>query len=593
MKNSVFIKKMWSLVLAVVMLLSCNNRNNEQQISKVDTTKPLPHLKTYGESVKLIVDGKPMLLLSGELRNSASSELEYAKKSLDRCKSIGLNSVIVTISWEEFEPQEGTYDYTLIDGLIKAAEERSLKLVVIWFGSYKNGKMTYAPSWVKQDINRFKRVLSSKEESGNRQEHPDVKEKYKGQRRYKRTLSASCEATWKADAKAFTKLMERIKAVDENRTVVMIQIENEAGLQDVKLDQQPESLKGYHADVPKPMLTYLNKNKNTLTPALAKAWKENGEKTKGNWKELFGDLSYDAYGAWQVAYFMEQITAAGKAVYDIPMFYNAWVKLRSDAPGDYPTGGPIHTMLDVYRAASPSVDLLCPDLYVSEFKEYCMAYKHPGNTLFIPECRLNNDAVAKAYWAIATEDAIGFAPFAIDDAEDDFPLKEGYRILEQLQTLILKTQGTDKLKGFYRQVAPKSKTINAGAWSFDVGELDKQDEPTQRFKMGNYSFILRHNKKMKELPSYGLMIDMGNDEFIITGQNLDIFWDSDTPNKKADALSLEQGEFINGEWVRYRRLNGDSGTTRVMLPSPTDSFTTKNKQHIFKLKLYTYDAFPN
>jgi len=551
-----------------------------------------PHLKHDGKSIKLIVDDKPMLLISGELRNSASSTLPYAGLALDRCKKLGLNSVIATISWEEFEPTEGTYDYTLIDGLIKQAKSRDLKLVIIWFASFKNGKMTYAPAWVKKNTDRFPRVLSAKHESGNRKESPDVFNRFKGQKEHKRTLSPVFKETWEADAKAFAMLMRRIKQVDKNHTVVMVQVQNEAGLQDVALDQQPESLRKFESEIPKILFDYLQVNQKTLTPELAKAWSENGHKLEGNWTQVFGELAHDTFAAWQVASFMEEVTAAGKAEYNLPMFYNAWVKLHGDEPGDYPTGGPIHTMLDIYRCASPSIDLLAPDLYVSSFKEYCIAYRHPGNALLIPECRLNEDAIAKAYWAFASENAIGFAPFGIEEAPTDTNLTEGYRVLRQLQPLIIDAQGTDRIRGFYRQDFPESKVVNVGTWSFSAGELEKPDASEVHFKMGKYKFTLQHNKKIKNTPSYGLMIQIAEDEFLVTGKNIILHWDTDALNQKADTLSIIQGEYENGKWVTQRRLNGDSGTSRAFFPSPTNTFAKPGQQDITRIKLYTYNAVP-
>jgi len=559
-------------------------------LSVSNSLEAIPYLKDVGGRQQLIVDDKPMLLISGELRNSASSSLPYARQSLDRCQELGLNSVIATISWEQFEPVEGTYDYTLVDGLIHEAEKRNLKLVLIWFATYKNGKSTYVPEWVKRDTTRFPRALSSETEPGQRKELPEIAERYEGRKKYKVTLSPVFEETWKADARAFAALMKRIKKVDKNNTVVMMQVENEAGLQDVAIDQQPASLKRFNASVPQEVFTYMQVNKDTLTPDLSNAWKLNGYKTSGSWPEVFGDFAPDAFGAWSIAYFMEQVTKAGKSEYNLPMFYNAWVKLPTDKPGDYPTGGPIHSVLDIYRAASPSIDILAPDLYVSAFKEYCRLYRHPGNTLLIPECRLNDDAVAKAYWAFTEEDAIGFAPFAIDDATLDSTLVEGYRILRQLEPMILAAQGTDRLQGFYRQVAPETNVIDVGAWSFSTGELEKPDAKQVKRDFGRFRFTIKHTNRVKNMPSYGLILQLSEDEFLLTGQNVDLFWDTSEPNRKADTYSIKQGEYINGEWVLRRRINGDGGTKSVILPPPTDSFAPKRTQHIIRFKLYTYPA---
>src|SRR5215475_10534841 len=117
----------------------------------------LPHLRKQGAATQLIVDGKPFLLLGGELGNSTSSSLEYMRPVWPKLVSLNLNTVLVPVYWELIEPAEGKFDYGVVDGLIQEARRNKLRLVPLWFGSWKNSMSWYAPAWVKTDQKRFPR----------------------------------------------------------------------------------------------------------------------------------------------------------------------------------------------------------------------------------------------------------------------------------------------------------------------------------------------------------------------------------------------------------------------------------------------------
>src|SRR3954462_12893620 len=91
-----------------------------------------PHLEKRGSATQLIVDGKPFLILSGELHNSSSSNLDYMKPLWSGLSGMGLNTVVTPLSWELVEPAEGHYDFALVDGLLAQARESHQKIVFLW-----------------------------------------------------------------------------------------------------------------------------------------------------------------------------------------------------------------------------------------------------------------------------------------------------------------------------------------------------------------------------------------------------------------------------------------------------------------------------
>ena len=271
-------------------------------------------------SWQLIVNGKPFIMLAGELHNSSASTTEYLNSLWTPLKALNLNTVLAPIAWEQFEPQEGKFDYTLVDSMINGARKNGLKLCILWFASWKNGESSYAPTWVKEDTQRFFRVKNA-------------------QGKEIETLSPFCENAMKADAKAYKTLVEYIRKVDGiEGTVIALQPENEVGMfQD--MDYSKVSLKAYEQEVPQPLIQYMKKNRKNLRKELLSVWEENGAKTSGSWKAVFGDnvWSKSFYTAWQYATYIDYVAASGKEIYPLPTFCNCWlVQKPDDLPGVYP-----------------------------------------------------------------------------------------------------------------------------------------------------------------------------------------------------------------------------------------------------------------
>ncbi|NJK86873.1 MAG: hypothetical protein HC906_13755 [Bacteroidales bacterium] len=134
----------------MLVLFSCINQTENL------TFKP-PHIRKNGNSFQLMVKEKPFIVLAGEVNNSSASDMDYMEEVWDKLVALNCNTAIVPVYWELFEPVEKQFDYSLVEGIINDARIHDLKLVILWFGSWKNSWSTYTPAWVKKDLNRFPR----------------------------------------------------------------------------------------------------------------------------------------------------------------------------------------------------------------------------------------------------------------------------------------------------------------------------------------------------------------------------------------------------------------------------------------------------
>lgn len=410
--------------------------------------RTMPRLETRGKATQLIVDGRPFLILGGELHNSSSSSLSYLKPIWPRLASMHLNTVLLPVAWESIEPQESRFDFGLVDGLLEGARQNHLRLVILWFGAWKNTFSTYVPAWVKTNTKRFPRVETSDGRSTDR-------------------LSPFSTGVRDADAPhAFALLMRHLRETDrEQHTVLMVQVENEVGVIPEARDYSPVANAAFVAPVPAQLMKYVEAHQLALEPALQAAWLAAGQKRSGSWQEVFGaiPLTADLFMAWHFASYIQHVAAAGKAEYPLPMFANAALIRPNYEPGQYNSGGPSPHSMDVWRAAAPSLDLLVPDIYFNDFAVWARAYDRPGNPLFIPETQGGYAGAANAFYAFAQTAAIGFSPFGIDD-EGNAPLDlagitrpaartdgqaiaNAYRLLAELAPLIQGKQSSGAING--------------------------------------------------------------------------------------------------------------------------------------------------
>ncbi len=119
--------------LLLVLIVACNNATNSSKSDDLADKIPLPMIQETKGVKQLYVNNDPFLIIGAELLNSSASSIEYMEDIWARIRSLNVNTVFLPITWQQFEPEEGAFDYSLIDSHLKSAHENDLKLVILWF----------------------------------------------------------------------------------------------------------------------------------------------------------------------------------------------------------------------------------------------------------------------------------------------------------------------------------------------------------------------------------------------------------------------------------------------------------------------------
>lgn len=323
-----------------------------------------PHLERINGKKVLMVHDRPYIMLAGEVGNSNSSSVSYMEQVWDKAQQLGMNSLLLPVTWEMTEPEEGKFDFSVVDGLIQQARRRGCHIGFLWFGSWKNAQCYYVPEWVKTDTERFKRAEVEKGKKFIRNEA------FYGMPYT--TMSYLCEETKAADAKAFGALMAHIREVDgEENTVLMVQVENETGLMGAAREHSDRADEAFAGQVPQDFADYMRSNADTMAEEVKEAILSG--KAGGTWTEVFGKAAEEIFSAYHVAGYVNAVAAAGKAQYPLPMTANCWLDKGEEA-GRYPTGGPVAKVMEVWQYCAPNIDILAPDIYVQNFLEIGRAH---------------------------------------------------------------------------------------------------------------------------------------------------------------------------------------------------------------------------
>ena len=502
-----------------------------------------------------MADGKRLFTLNGKpfyplgrhriymggyhVRDEAEIEANFKASKL--CNA---NTVCLAIFWDQLEPEEGKFDFSSIDTLITIARRYELKLIFLWFATWKNGVMDYAPGYIKTNPKRYKRVIAP---TGNSIW----------------VLSSHCQATLEADKRAFTALCKHLKATDSvEQTVISLQVENEPGISGSDRDYGPEAQAMYNRPVPAKLVSAL---KAAGKGKVYDIWQNAGGKKTGTWPELFGWEGGEIMTTWSIVSFINEVAKSAKAAYDIPMFVN--VALGGlGIPGErYSSGGAVAKVLDIYRWFAPYIDFIAPDNFSTdavEHKAINAEYARDDNPLFIVEAP---DEIGGIFRDIADFNAIGYFVHYDQNEDGSIPPEQQRRIhltrsVAAAIPLLLKYQGTGKIHSVEEPAA-------AGHFGFRFAQMDLDGY------WGTIEFGVMDSDKPSERGA-GLVIQTSRHEFYITGFNFRLLLrtkptlqnmqftlhggDRSHPGFTNFVLSVDEGHFNqNGEFVAHRRINGD------------------------------------
>jgi hypothetical protein len=486
----------------------------------------LPHFVQKDGRHAFIVDGAPFLMLGGQCGNSSAwpAELPAVWSAIER---IHANTLEAPVYWEQFEPDQGRYDTTLVDLMVRQAREHHVRLVLLWFGTWKNGSAHYLPLWMKAKPESFPKIIGK---DGLAVDSP----------------SPHFSATLDADTRAFRALMRHLKASDPLHTVIMVQVENESGAWDTVRDYSPTAQALFVQPVPFPLLTALGL----------------GSKAGASWKSAFGADADEFFHAWSVARFVGQVAGAGKAEYDLPMYTNAALRdpIAPGPAGTYESGGPTDNVLAIWKAAAPALDVLSPDIYQSDnarYRRVLELYSRPDNPLFVPETG-GSAWYAHMLFAAIGKGAVGWAPFGIDRAIDPArkpdedalsALAGNYAFVAPIMREVARLNFEGSLQAVAEDRDVHTQSMKFGGWTAEVGY------GATRFPGSGSS----GPKGNPEPVGGALVARLGDNEFLVSGRMCRVDFRPSDPasSSKREFLRVEEGTFENGEFRPIRIWNGD------------------------------------
>ena len=474
----------------------------------------------------LMVDGKPYLVLGGQIHNSSAWPIELPQV-WESMAALHANTMEAPVYWEQIEPQEGDFNFTNVDQIVEGARAHNLHLVLLWFGTWKNGNNHYAPGWVKSDTKRFPRVIRPDGDP------IDV-------------LSPLSRNTLNADKTAFVALMRHLKEIDgEQHTVLLMQVENESGNIGSVRDNSAEANRLFAGPVPSDLLAAAHKQ-------------------PGTWKQVFDGDAGEMFQFYYQAKYINEIAAAGKAEFPIPCYINAWIdyplpelpQRQVDLPGvSYPSGGAVQKLVGLWRAMAPAIDMIGPDIYTDDSQFYratMQAYHRADNPLWIPETG-RSDSFAKFFFYALGDGAIGFSPFGVDRSGwnilGDEPWSahaRNFALIGPMDREIAQLEFDGKVKTAVEEPGKTSEEIDFGDWQATVAFGFPQ--PDGRRAPGT-----------KDAHASALVAQLGPDEFLVTGVDASVIFHlpGKLPWIRSQIITAEQGTYDNGTWKVQKLWNGD------------------------------------
>lgn len=534
----------------------------------------LPELITKNGKHALMVDGAPFIMLGAQANNS-SNYPAVLKDVWPSVEKMHANTLSIPVAWEQVEPKEGAFDFSYVDVLIKEARERNVKVVLLWFATWKNNAPHYAPAWVKLDNKRFPRVVKKDGDTLN-------------------SLSPLGKNTLAADKKAFVELMKHLQKNDKENTVIMVQVQNEVGSYGTARDYSPMAQQVFNALVP-----------NYLIKSL--------KLTAGNWSQVFGKDADEFFHAYYIAKYCNEIAAAGKAIKALPTYVNVALRnpFNPGVPGSYSSGGATDNVLHIWKAAAPDIDLIAPDIYFRDHKTVTKVlelYARPDNALFVAEIG-NDQPYARYFYPTLGKGGIGFSPFGMDDTDyTNYPLgakiynnetieqfAQHYRLVAPMMREWAKLSFESNVWGVAEPVDTTGDTQKI--WNAEATPAEKEKHAkdkaaalTQTLDLGLWDADVTYGRYMfwidppvGNTPAAGgaLIAQLSDNEYLVTAHKARVEFkpSAELAGQKFMIVSVEEGHYENGKWVMERVWNGDQTDWGL-------NFTAR--PHLLKVKMAAY-----
>lgn len=259
--------------------------------------------------------------------------------------------------------------------------------------------------------------------------------------------------------------MKHLREFDESHsTVIMVQVENESGLLGDSRDGSEVAEQTFHEPVPEDLVDFLSSDWDQLHQdikeqnlTLFEPRRKDSRTGRKDWEAVFGSSprTDELFMAYHYALYVNEVAKAGKEQHSIPHYTNLWMNYSggdSDndfpvvvggggMPGDYPSGGAVSNVMDVWMRFAPQLDFLSPDIYLNDYDRSCAKYRHRNQPLFIPEQRRDPYGARRIWIAYGSYAAMGVAPFGVDTVDpEESPFTRHYGLLKSVSAIVLEAQ---------------------------------------------------------------------------------------------------------------------------------------------------------